>query len=59
MIAFYFAVSVTQDTPLSLDSSAWYFGASLTYLLAVVGLAGYAAYTATAGRLFGARAGDD
>jgi hypothetical protein len=37
--------------PLTLDGSAWYLGASLTYFTAVVGLAGFSAYTATEGRL--------
>jgi len=41
-----------SDAPLTLDPSAWYFGASLTYLLALVGLAGYGAVVAVGGRSF-------
>ena len=40
------------DAPLTLDPSAWYFGASLTYLLALVGLAGYGAVVSVGGRSF-------
>jgi hypothetical protein len=59
-VAFLFAGFVVQVAPLTLDESAWYFGASLTYFAAVIGLAAVAAYTATAGRLFGtAGTGDD
>lgn len=50
-IAMYFTGSLVQVAPLTLDASAWYFGASLTYIVALVALAGYGLYTATAGRL--------
>lgn len=41
--------------PLSLDASTWYFGATLTYLLTLVGLAAYGAFVSLGGRpVFGA-----
>ena len=45
-----FAGFLLQSAPLSLDTSAWYFGASLTYLAVVVGLAGYAAWISLGNR---------
>jgi serine/threonine-protein kinase len=49
-VACSFAVGGLEVAPLTLDPSAWYFGASLTYLLALVGLAGYAAVVSLGGR---------
>jgi hypothetical protein len=43
-IACGFAGFLLQSAPLSLDTSAWYFGASLTYLAVLVGLSAYAAW---------------
>ena len=51
-IACLFAVETLSVAPLTLDPSAWYFGASLTYLLALVGLAGYGAVVSVGGRSF-------
>jgi serine/threonine-protein kinase len=51
-VACWFAVDTLAVAPLTLDPSAWYFGASLTYLLALVGLAGYGAVVAVGGRSF-------
>ena len=44
-----FAIGIA---PLTLDPSAWYFGASLTYLRRSIGLAGYGAVVAVGGRSF-------
>jgi hypothetical protein len=51
-VAFVFASDVLAVAPLTLDPSAWYFGASLTYMAALVGLAGYGAVVAVGGRSF-------
>jgi len=61
-IAFSFTAQVLMGSPLSLDPSTWYFGASLTYLLTLAGLAAYGAVVSLGGRpLFGAGGllGDD
>jgi hypothetical protein len=39
MLAFYFTAIILMLSPLSLDPSTWYFGASLTYLLTLTALA--------------------
>jgi hypothetical protein len=44
------AVQLVNSSPLTLDSSAWYFGASLTYMAALVALAAYAAWVSVEGR---------
>jgi hypothetical protein len=49
-VAFMFATGTPDAAPLTLDPSAWYFGASLTYIVALVGLAGYGAVVAVGGR---------
>lgn len=51
-VAFVFASDVLAVAPLTLDASAWYFGASLTYIVALVGLAGYGAVVSVGGRSF-------
>ena len=49
-----FVAFSTQLMPLTLDPSAWYFGASLTKVLTVTVLAGYSAWASLGGRpLFG------
>jgi serine/threonine-protein kinase len=54
-IAFFFTAQTLMGSPLSLDPSTWYFGASLTYLLVLAGLALYGAVVSLGGRpLFGA-----
>lgn len=46
-------INIVMLAPLTLDGSAWYLGVSLTYFAVVIALTGFAAYTATEGRLFG------
>jgi serine/threonine-protein kinase len=49
-VACVFASLLLQTGPLSLDTSAWYFSASLTCLVALVGLSGYAAWISVGSR---------
>jgi hypothetical protein len=49
MVAGFFTAFVIQAVPLTLDLSAWYFGSSLTYFAALLGLAGYGFYASTGG----------
>jgi hypothetical protein len=44
LVGWGFVAFATQLIPLSLDSSAWYFGASLSKVLTVTVLAGYGAW---------------
>jgi eukaryotic-like serine/threonine-protein kinase len=54
-IAMSFTAQTVMGSPFSLDPSTWYFGASLTYLLVLAGLAAYGAIVSLGGRpLFGA-----
>jgi hypothetical protein len=49
-----FVYELLTTSPITLDTSAWYFGASLTYLLVVAGLAAYGCVVSLGGRpLFG------
>jgi len=50
LMAWYFVVIGTGLIPLTLDPSAWYFGASLTRFLTVAGLAAYGAWASLGGR---------
>jgi hypothetical protein len=46
-----FVLSILMDVPVTLDTSAWYFGNMILLVALVVALTAWAAYTATAGRL--------
>jgi hypothetical protein len=48
-VACQFTGVVITSGPLTLDPSAWYFGSSLTYFAALIGLAGYGFYASTGG----------
>jgi serine/threonine-protein kinase len=50
LMAWFFAAVATVHLPLTLDPSAWYFGASLTKMLAVGGLAVYGFVASLGGR---------
>jgi hypothetical protein len=52
-------INIVMLAPLTLDGSAWYLGASLTYFVVVIATTGFAAYTATEGKLFGKGGGGD
>jgi serine/threonine-protein kinase len=51
-----FVLALLIDIPATLDTSAWYFGNMMLLVAIVIGLAAWAAYTATAGRLMKANA---
>jgi hypothetical protein len=54
LVSYLFLLILVLHSPLTLDPSAWYFGASMTYMLAITALAGYGAWTSLGGRpLFG------
>jgi serine/threonine-protein kinase len=48
--AWFVSYLVVVRCPLTLDPTAWYFGASLTYMAVVVGLAGYGAAVSVGAR---------